>query len=81
MNKTTSLNTLLADDDKDNCLLFKDAIEELRLPTGADYYICKPSVFEEHKIVVNIAIMLVKQNNVQASKENFFINKQPGNGK
>lgn len=29
MNGATSMNILLADDDKDDCLLFKDAVEEL----------------------------------------------------
>lgn len=29
MNDTTSMNILLADDDKDDCLFFKDAVEEL----------------------------------------------------
>ena len=29
MNSATSMSILLADDDKDDCLLFKDAIEEL----------------------------------------------------
>lgn len=42
---------------------------------GANYYICKPSDFEELKNVVQRAITLVGQNNVQVSKENFYINK------
>lgn len=147
MKDTATINILLADDDKDDCLLFEDAILELQLPiqlttvhdgeqlmqllystenlphalfldlnmprkngfeclmeiknhstlknlpviiystsydqekanqlynTGAHYYICKPSDFEELKNVVNKAIMLVKGNNAQPTKENFFINK------
>lgn len=31
MNETTSLKILLADDDKDDCLLFKEALEEVPL--------------------------------------------------
>ena len=34
MNKTTSINILLADDDKDDCLFFKEAIEELTFATS-----------------------------------------------
>ena len=34
MNKTTSINILLADDDKDDCLFFKEAIEELPFATS-----------------------------------------------
>lgn len=147
MNDTTSINILLADDDKDDCLFFKDAILELQLSVqlttvndgeqlmkllfstknlphalfldlnmprkngfeclmeikkhstlknlpviiystsyekekanqlynrGAHYYICKPSDFEELKHVVNKAIMLVKENNAQPTKETFLINK------
>ncbi len=142
------LNILLADDDKDDCLIFKEALEELsfaatlttvndgeqlmqhlqtvtanlphalfldlnmprkngfdclteiknnsvlnKIPviiystsydtekanllynTGANYYIRKPSDFEELKKVIHQAIMLVEQNGEKASKENFFINK------
>ncbi|MBC7382429.1 MAG: response regulator [Bacteroidia bacterium] len=148
MNDTTSIHILLADDDKDDCLFFKDVIEELsfsvsltivqdgeqlmqhlvtvstnlpyalfldmnmprknglkclteiknhstlkNLPvivfstsydaekaiqlynTGAYYFICKPSDFEELKKVIHQAILLVKQNDEQASKEKFLINK------
>ena len=32
MNSTSIFNILLADDDNDDCLLFRDAIEELKLP-------------------------------------------------
>ena len=143
----STLNILLADDDTDDCLFFKEAINELKLPvqlttvndgeqlmihlsataklphaifldlnlprksgfeclteiknkldfkhlpvvifstsydlekanllynTGAHYYICKPSDFEELKIVVNRAITFLSQNNPQASKEHFYINK------
>ena len=147
MNETT-INILLADDDKDDCLFFKDALEELapaaslimvhdgdqlmqhletaaanlphvlfldlnmprkngfeclvemkkhstlrKLPviifstsydaekanqlysTGANYYIRKPSDFEELKKLVCRAIMLVKQKSEQAPKEDFYINK------
>ena len=147
MNDTT-INILLADDDKDDCLFFKDALEELalaaslimvhdgdqlmqhletaaanlphvlfldlnmprkngfeclseikkhstlhKLPviifstsydaekanqlynTGANYYICKPPDFEDLKKVVRRAIMLVKQNDEQTAKEDFYINK------
>ena len=142
-----TLNILLADDDTDDCLFFKDAVEELKLPVqlttvhdgeelmhhllsianlphaifldlnmprksgfeclakiksdptlknipvvifstsydlekanllydeGAHYYICKPSDFEELKIVLHRAITLLSQNNLQVSKENFYINK------
>ena len=142
-----TINILLADDDIDDCLFFKDAIEELELsvqlttvhdgeelmhhlsstanlpyavfldlnmprksgfecltkikshPTlknirvvifstsydrekanlvyneGAHYYICKPSDFEELKIVLHRAITLLSQNNLQVSKANFYINK------
>ena len=142
-----TLNILLADDDMDDCLFFKDAIEELKLPMqlatvhdgeelmhhlwsaanlphaifldlnlprksgfeclteikshptlknipvvifstsydrekanllyneGAHYYICKPSDFEELKIVVYKAITLLGQNKLQATKENFYLNK------
>ncbi|MBC7535834.1 MAG: response regulator [Ferruginibacter sp.] len=146
MNST--INIILADDDKDDCLLFKDAVEELHLPVqlttvhdgdelmqhlevisknlpyalfldlnmprkngfeclteikknsdfnkipviiystsydqekaniiyneGAHYYICKPSDFEELKNMIHKAIMLLGKNNLQASKENFYINK------
>ena len=34
MNKTTSINILLADDDRDDCLFFKEAIEELPFDTS-----------------------------------------------
>ena len=143
----STLNILLADDDTDDCLFFKDAVEELKLPVqlttvhdgeelmhhllsianlphaifldlnmprksgfeclakiksdpilknipvvifstsydqekanllydeGAHYYICKPSDFEELKIVLHRAITLLSQNNLQVSKENFYINK------
>ncbi len=146
MNGATSMSILLADDDKDDCLLFKDAIEELaftalltmvhdgeqlmhhlesvaanipdvlfldlnmprkngfeclaeikkhatlkRLPvvvystsydegnadrlyeSGAHWYICKPSDFEELKKAVHLAITLVKQNYKQASRKDFLI--------
>lgn len=141
------INIILADDDNDDCLLFKEALNELSLAvsltavhdgerlmhhlsssanlphalfldlnmprkngfeclteiknhptlkdlpvivystsydeekanllykTGAHYFICKPSDFEELKMVVHKAIMLLSQNNLQATKENFFINK------
>ena len=42
---------------------------------GAHYYICKPSDFEELKVVVNRAMTLLSENNMQATKENFYINK------
>ena len=147
MNQPTFINILLADDDKDDCLFFKDVIEEFfpvasltmvydgeqlmhqlervtanlpdvlfldinmprkngfeclteikkhptlkKLPviifstsyeesyaeqlykSGAQYYICKPSNFEELKKIVQLAITLVKQNDQQASRENFLIN-------
>ena len=32
MNNTTSIKVLLADDDKDDCLFFEDALTELKLP-------------------------------------------------
>lgn len=142
-----TLNILLADDDIDDCLFFKDAVEELKLPvqlttvhdgeelmhhlwsaanlphaifldlnlprksgseclteikntptlkqipvvifstsydpekanllydTGAHYYIRKPSDFEEMKVVLNRAITLLSKNNLQATRENFYINK------
>lgn len=141
------LHILLADDDMDDCLFFKDAVNELKLAvqlstahdgqqlmlqlqtipvlpdvifldlnlprksgseclteikntpalkqipivifstsydpekanllydTGAHYYICKPSDFEELKVVVNRAITLLSKNNMQATRENFYINK------
>ena len=148
MNDTTFINILLADDDEDDCLFFKDALNGLTLAAslttvhdgdqlmqhletvaanlpdalfldlnmprkngfecltelknnstfknlpviiistsydeekanllykeGAHYYICKPSGFEELKNVVQHAITLVGQNNKQATKEDFFINK------
>ena len=144
----TTLNILLADDDKDDCLFFKEALEEIPIATslttvndgeqlmqhletvtenlphiifldlnmprkngfeclaqiknqsvyknlhviiystsyneekanllfnsGAQYYICKPSDFNELKKVVHQAIILVKRNDDQISKENFCINK------
>lgn len=143
------LNILLADDDKDDCLIFKEALEELaldaalekvhdgeqlmqhlqtvganlphalfldlnmprktgfeclseiknnvilnKLPviifstlydeekanqlynSGATYYICKPTDFEDLKKLIYKAITLVKQNDKQPSKEDFLINKQ-----
>lgn len=142
-----TLHILLADDDMDDCLFFKDAVNELKLAvqlstahdgeqlmlqlqatevlpdaifldlnlprksgseclteikntpalkqipvvifstsydpekanllydTGAHYYICKPSDFEELKVVVNRAITLLSKNNMQATRENFYINK------
>ena len=146
--KNDKLNILLADDDKDDCLLFEEALEELalnttlvtmhegeqlmrhletvsanlphvlfldlnmprkngfeclteikkhptleKLPviifstsydpekanmlynTGANYYICKPSDFEDLKKVIRNAIMLVNQNDEQVSKKKFVINK------
>ena len=42
---------------------------------GAHYYICKPSDFEELKNMIHKAIMFLGKNNLQASKENFYINK------
>lgn len=147
MNDTTT-HILLADDDKDDCLFFKDALEGLapaaslimvhdgdqlmrhletvsanlphalfldlnmprkngfeclneikkhstlsKLPviifstsydaekanqlysTGANYFIRKPSNFEELKKLVHRVIMLVKQDDKQATKEDFYINK------
>ncbi len=140
------LNILLADDDMDDCLFFKDAVNELKLAvqlsivndgaqlmlqlqatavlpdaifldlnlprksgaeclieikntpalkqipvvifstsydlkkanllydTGAHYYIRKPSDFEEMKVVINRAITLLSQNNLQATRETFYIN-------
>ena len=138
---------LLADDDKDDCLLFKDALDELVLDTslitmhdgeqlmkyletvsgnlpdvlfldlnmprksgfeclieikqhalfqtlpiiicstsydeekvsllyqqGAHYYICKPAKFEELKNVVYKGITRLEKNQLQALRENFFIN-------
>lgn len=41
----------------------------------ANYYICKLSDFEECKEVIRKAIMLVDQQDKQASKQNFLINK------
>lgn len=145
--KNSFLNILLADDDKDDCLLFKEVLNDLQLPVnlttvndgeqlinhlssksnlphalfldlnmprkngfeclieiknhstfknlpviiystsydeekaiqlykaGANYYLCKPANFEELKKVVQRAISLVSHNNVQSSKENFYINK------
>ena len=142
------LNIILAEDDKDDCLIFNDAIQELSLSaslqmvhdgeqlmqhletvltnlpdalfldlnmprkngveclteikrhptlkkipviiystsydrkkahmlfkTGANYYICKPSDYEELKNIVQRTITLVKQNNDQVMEENFYINK------
>ena len=42
---------------------------------GAHYYICKPTNYEELKSVVHKAITLLEQNQIQAPRENFFINK------
>ena len=42
---------------------------------GANYYICKPTNFEDLKKVIHKAILLVNQNSGQASKENFLLNK------
>ena len=148
MEKLEDLKILLADDDEDDCLFFKDAIDELafgnslvtvndgeqlmqhlevvypdlpnalfldlnmprkngyeclseiksnetlkNLPviifstsydvekanqlynTGANYYICKPHDFEELKKVIQQALQLVKKNNGQPTKENFYLNK------
>lgn len=147
MKDSTSIDILLADDDKDDCMFFQDALEELALATsltivhdgeqlmqhlsstsnlplvlfldlnmprkngfeclseikqhavfkslpviiystsydkdkanqlyntGANYYICKPSNFEELKTVVKRCITLVRQNDVKPTKENFCINK------
>lgn len=30
---STNINILLADDDKDDCLFFKEALEEIQIPT------------------------------------------------
>ena len=140
------LHILLADDDMDDCLFFKDAVNELKLPVqlstahdgqqlmlqlhgtavlpnaifldlnlprksgseclteikntpvlkqipvvifstsydiqkanplydiGAHYYIRKPSDFEEMKVVINRAITFLSQNNMQPTRENFYIN-------
>ena len=148
MNKSNTINILLADDDRDDCLFFKEAIDELSIPatltmvndgeqlmqhletnaenlpdalfldlnmprkngfeclteikkhpilkdlpviihstsynvdianqlynTGANYYICKPSDFEELKNTIYNAIVRVKQNFKQTPIENFLINK------
>lgn len=152
MNNTTSLQILLADDDLDDCLFFKEAVEELALDVtltnvydgeqlmqlltkdegahnfeplpyilfldlnmprkngfeclneikkhpslknlpvvvistsyeeekanqlykiGAQFYICKPSDFDELKKVIHKAMLLVQQK-LQPTKENFLLNK------
>lgn len=152
MNSTTSLQILLADDDLDDCLFFKQALEELALDVtitnvydgeqlmqlltqddgvnnfaplpyilfldlnmprkngfeclneikknsllknlpvivfstsydeeianqlyknGAQFYICKPSEFNELKKVIHKAMLLVRQN-LTSTKENFILNK------
>ncbi|MGZ5191812.1 MAG: hypothetical protein ACXWCZ_12435 [Flavisolibacter sp.] len=42
---------------------------------GTNYYICKPFIFEELKNVIQRDITLMRQNDVQPTKENFYINK------
>lgn len=149
MSDLCSINILLADDDKDDCLLFEDAIQELKLAVrlntvndgealmqylslsapsslpnalfldlnmprkngfeclseiknhsvfntipvfiystsydeekanllykaGANYYICKPSNFEELKNVIQRAILIVQNKNICSTKDAYYINK------
>lgn len=152
MNNTTSLQILLADDDLDDCLFFKEALEELALDVaftavhdgeqlmhlltknvevnnfeplpyilfldlnmprkngfeclneikkhsflknlpvivfstsydeekahqlykkGAQFYICKPSEFNQLKKVIHNTVLLVQQN-LAPTEENFLLNK------
>jgi len=143
-----TINILLADDDKDDCLFFKDALAELPLSTsftavhhgdqliqhlekisanlpeilfldlnmprkngleclieikkhpvlkkipviiystsydeekanqlfhsGAHFYICKPADFNDLKKVIHNVLLLLRENNLKTSRDNFLITK------
>lgn len=67
----STINILLADDD----MFYEEEKAGHLYNSGASYYICKPSDFEELKNVVHKIITLLSQNILQPSKENFYVNK------
>jgi CheY-like chemotaxis protein len=41
--------------------------------SGAHYYICKPADFNDFKMVVQNALMLIQQDNIKPTQQNFLI--------